>query len=212
METARLNSAGIRAPEGCLSTLLRRLVGHAKCKLGRFWGSCDDQLHCSYPNVDGSRCFPLIHGTLARSFSGHDGKHLNKSCSKWHVPPGLDPVLARSLTSDCDAFAVVREPMERMISEFNWLRMLRCSNAVKERIPWAHYVTDEQHSGFFAKHPRDELNRVLGTFFPHPIRFRQIWYVWQAVPPSADYVALGMLCTTVDEAPVMLWACGLPNF
>ena len=79
-------------------------------------------------------------------------------------------------------------------------------------------VTDEQHSGFFAKHPRvclvlfgcwyaltslkhsilckvikvklkssrvridenwwrcqDELNRFLGTFFPHPIRFRQIW-------------------------------------
>lgn len=23
---------------------------------------------------------------------------------------------------------------------------------------------------------QDELNRVLGTFFPHPIRFRQIWY------------------------------------
>lgn len=36
-------------------------------------------------------------------------------------------------------------------------------------------VTDEEHSGFFAKHPRDELSRFLATFFPHPIRFRQLW-------------------------------------
>ena len=25
---------------------------------------------------------------------------LSKSCSRWHVPPGLDPVMAQSLTKD----------------------------------------------------------------------------------------------------------------
>eukprot|EP00435_Cladocopium_sp_Y103_P011241 s2071_g2.t3 len=77
----------------------------------------------------------------------------------------------------------------RLIPRGNFIGLKRgmqdwSSNAVKERIAWAHYVstakpsthlvevTDEQHSGFFAKHPRDELNRFLGTFFPHPIRFR----------------------------------------
>ncbi|CAJ1376908.1 unnamed protein product, partial [Effrenium voratum] len=110
-----------------------------------------------------------------------------------------------------------------LIPRGKFLGVKRGSNAVKERIALGHYVstsnltaaqlmevTDEQHSGFFAKHPRDDLNRFLDTFFPHPIRFRHIWqhkeasktlYVWQAVPPSADFVAAGMVCTTEDEAP-----------
>ena len=41
-----------------------------------------------------------------------------------HVPPGLDPKMAKSLNQNCDSFVVVRDPMERMRSEFNWLRKL----------------------------------------------------------------------------------------
>jgi len=98
---------------------------------------------------------------------------------------------------------------------------------VKERLSLGHYatssfnapsvplleVTDEQHSGFFAKHPRDELTRFMDLFFPHPVRFRQIWrqrddssknlYVWEPIPPSSEYVATGIVCTTEDEAPFL---------
>ncbi|CAK9037999.1 unnamed protein product [Durusdinium trenchii] len=74
-----------------------------------------------------------------------------------------------------------------LIPRGNFMGLKRGSNAVKERVVFGHCVstakpsvqllevTDEEHSGFFAKHPRDELSRILGTFFPHPIRFRQIW-------------------------------------
>lgn len=133
---------------------------------------------------------------------------------KWHKHSSFRPLWSDGLLTLWAA--------SELIPRGNFIGLKRGSNAVKERIAWAHYVstakpsthlvevTDEQHSGFFAKHPRDELNRFLGTFFPHPIRFRQIWrskdtsnalYIWVPVPPSSDYVAVGMLCTTVDEAP-----------
>lgn len=44
-------------------------------------------------------------------------------------------------------------------------------------------------------------NRMMTSWFSFALR-----YVWQPVPPSADYVAVGMLCTTVDEAPAELWS------
>lgn len=117
-------------------------------------------------------------------------------------------------------------PIER-VPKGKFLGVKRGSNAVKERIAAGHYVstsfsapaglsllevTDEQHSGFFAKHPRDELNRFMAMFFPHPVRFRQIWrrkenpphralYIWEAIPPSAEYVAAAMVFTQEDEAP-----------
>lgn len=133
---------------------------------------------------------------------------------KWHKHSSFRPLWSDGLLTLWAA--------SELIPRGNFIGLKRGSNAVKERIAWSHYVstakpsthlvevTDEQHSGFFAKHPRDELKRFLGTFFPHPIRFRQIWrskdksnalYIWAPVPPSSDYVAVGMLCTTVDEAP-----------
>lgn len=133
---------------------------------------------------------------------------------KWHKHFSFRPLWSDGLLTLWAA--------SELIPRGNFIGLKRGSNAVKERIAWSHYVstakpsthlvevTDEQHSGFFAKHPRDELKRFLGTFFPHPIRFRQIWrskdksnalYIWAPVPPSSDYVAVGMLCTTVDEAP-----------
>jgi len=118
---------------------------------------------------------------------------------------------------------------EELVPRGKFLGIKRGSNAVKERISLGHYasasfnaptvqlleVTDEQYSGFFAKHPRDELTRFIDLFFPHPVRFRQIWrqnrkrdatkglYVWEPIPPAPEYVATGVVCTTEDEAPFL---------
>lgn len=35
---------------------------------------------------------------------------------------------------DCDAFVVVREPMERMISEFNWLKTFGVDETLRPKI------------------------------------------------------------------------------
>ncbi|CAE8620304.1 unnamed protein product, partial [Polarella glacialis] len=79
---------------------------------------------------------------------------------------------------------------EELIPRGKFLGIQRGSNSVKERVALGHYattsfsgpaavslleVTDQQHSGFFAKHPRDDLHRFMEVFFPHPVRFRQIW-------------------------------------
>lgn len=119
-------------------------------------------------------------------------------------------------------------PIER-VPKGKFLGVRRGSNAVKERVGAGHYlstsfaapagislleVTDEQYSGFFAKHPRDELNRFMAVFFPQPVRFRQVWrrmenpqhnalYIWEAIPPSSEYVAAGMVFTQEDEAPAL---------
>lgn len=53
------------------------------------------------------------------------------------------------------------------------------------------------------------VNAVLAQFCPHPVKFRQVWhlargakslYAWQAQAPEG-FVALGMLCTTTEDAP-----------
>jgi len=56
------------------------------------------------------------------------------------------------------------------------------------------------------------LATVLAQFCPAPLRFKQVWYkkldkvaqplyIWRAVPPSAKFVALGMVATTTDDPP-----------
>eukprot|EP00301_Raphidiophrys_heterophryoidea_P026236 c9007_g1_i1.p1 GENE.c9007_g1_i1~~c9007_g1_i1.p1 ORF type:complete len:1470 (+),score=397.75 c9007_g1_i1:657-4412(+) len=54
------------------------------------------------------------------------------------------------------------------------------------------------------------LNDAARVRMPHPVRFRQVWsqqrgerpiYVWQPIPPSPDFVALGMLATNSEEPP-----------
>ena len=54
------------------------------------------------------------------------------------------------------------------------------------------------------------LPRVLRFCFPHPVRFHQVWgiqtgaaplFVWEPVPPSAEYVALGMVASQSEEPP-----------
>ena len=54
------------------------------------------------------------------------------------------------------------------------------------------------------------IEAVLQMMCPHPVKFRRVWgkegpakglYLWQPVPPSIDYVALGMVATTTPEPP-----------
>ena len=45
---------------------------------------------------------------------------------------------------------------------------------------------------------------------PHPLRYRLVWhstsnkpplYIWRAVPPSGQFIALGMIASTSEEPP-----------
>jgi hypothetical protein len=62
--------------------------------------------------------------------------------------------------------------------------------------------------GAASKHLAGAIERLL----PHPLRFKQVWntlgkrteqhvFVWQAVPPSESFVALGMVTTADDNPP-----------
>jgi hypothetical protein len=58
----------------------------------------------------------------------------------------------------------------------------------------------------------DSMATVVAKLFPPPLRWRQVWntigkridkhlYVWAAIPPSSDFVALGMVGTGDEKAP-----------
>jgi Ca2+-binding EF-hand superfamily protein len=55
--------------------------------------------------------------------------------------------------------------------------------------------------------------------FPHPKRYHQVWstnrkgqpfFAWSAIPPSKEYVSLGMLFTTTDAPPPLEAICCVP--
>lgn len=92
-------------------------------QFGRMWGICDDQLNCSYgeDTATGRMCyvpkqFGLKHvGPVQQNDDFFDGR-----CSQWHVPPGLDSIAAASYNK-CSSICVVRNPMERLLSEYNFI-------------------------------------------------------------------------------------------
>jgi hypothetical protein len=54
------------------------------------------------------------------------------------------------------------------------------------------------------------LDEALDVLFPHPVRFHQVWsepraatpfYTWELVPPSDDFVGVGMIATNSDQQP-----------
>ncbi|KAL1530323.1 hypothetical protein AB1Y20_001232 [Prymnesium parvum] len=56
----------------------------------------------------------------------------------------------------------------------------------------------------------DYLQAVIEQLMPPPLRYRLVWqdkiagkpvFLWRPVPPSAEFVALGMLATTTEEPP-----------
>jgi len=53
------------------------------------------------------------------------------------------------------------------------------------------------------------IDRFKAEYLPYPLRFHEIWsethgkkpiYAWDPVPPKG-FVALGMVCTTTEDAP-----------
>jgi len=56
----------------------------------------------------------------------------------------------------------------------------------------------------------NHLDTVLATYFPFPKKYSLVWstirtetplYCWKPVPPTSDFVVLGMVCTTTPEEP-----------
>lgn len=58
----------------------------------------------------------------------------------------------------------------------------------------------------------DSLATIIAKLFPPPVRWRQVWntvgkrvenhlFVWAAIPPSPEFVALGMVGTGDDQPP-----------
>merc|ERR1719469_1180286 len=60
----------------------------------------------------------------------------------------------------------------------------------------------------------DDLERYMNIIFPKPLRFRKVWsknqsyvsrstalFLWEPIPPSAEFVALGLVATTSEVEP-----------
>jgi len=81
-------------------------------------------------------------------------------------------------------------------------------------------VKDVAQSGPFKGQEWFALHQFMDTFFPHPVQYHQTWvqhsrsrkrrtsmrsgndlFVWEPVPPSDDFVALGMLATADGAKP-----------
>ena len=54
------------------------------------------------------------------------------------------------------------------------------------------------------------MNAVVDQLLPRPLRYRLVWntddskhplYIWRAVPPTASFIALGMVATSSDDPP-----------
>ena len=62
---------------------------------------------------------------------------------------------------------------------------------------------------------------LVEQLLPAPARYRLVWhdkgaftrriYLWRPVPPSAQFVALGMLATAGDEPPPLDAVCCVPR-
>lgn len=66
----------------------------------------------------------------------------------------------------------------------------------------------------------DHLANLVSVLLPHPARFRQIWnqqrgkqpfFAWKPIPPSSDFVCLGMVCTTTEDPPSRLSVRCIPK-
>mmetsp|Transcript_116058 Transcript_116058/g.323274 ORF Transcript_116058/g.323274 Transcript_116058/m.323274 type:complete len:246 (+) Transcript_116058:71-808(+) len=69
------------------------------------WGKFDTSLRCERPADRHCR------------WTGRDG---GGKCHFWHVPPSTDPLLQRSYAR-CDTFCVVRHPVDRLISQWQFI-------------------------------------------------------------------------------------------
>lgn len=74
------------------------------------WGKEDGQLECSHPSSDEV-------GTFCNIYSS--GRIVGRTYI-WHTPPSWDSKLKHSYTR-CTTFCVVRDPVERAVSEWTYL-------------------------------------------------------------------------------------------
>lgn len=70
-------------------------------------------------------------------------------------------------------------------------------------------VVDESGSFFFGGGNRQELRNFIDSVFPRPVQFRLVWekrsgkeplQVWEPIPPTEAYIALGVVATTGGTA------------
>ena len=88
-------------------------------------------------------------------------------------------------------------------------------NPAKDRgfQPWTIEITDTStvHVGMVST-ASSILEAVVDEILPNPIRYKQIWntvgkrtdkhfYAWMPVPPSAEFVAVGMVGTSDEDPP-----------
>lgn len=75
-------------------------------------------------------------------------------------------------------------------------------------------VTDEKAGGLFSSRDTTQLDAFIAAVFPKPVKYRKVWeqicsntaggrsvYLWEPVPPTADFVAAGVLVTTTHGIP-----------
>jgi hypothetical protein len=69
-------------------------------------------------------------------------------------------------------------------------------------------VTDVTNWRLFKSLNLDE--EILGMLLPHPTSYQEVWrqrrgdrplYIWKPIPPTGDYVSLGMLATPSEDPP-----------
>ena len=93
-----------------------------KNQSGRKWGVCDDQIICT-SFVANNTLYCDVPEWTAKGYPAEPlewATHFDAPCSKWHTPPGLDSTLSASY-NNCDSFCVVRDPIERLMSEYNFV-------------------------------------------------------------------------------------------
>eukprot|EP00933_Yihiella_yeosuensis_P062996 TRINITY_DN66026_c0_g1_i1.p1 TRINITY_DN66026_c0_g1~~TRINITY_DN66026_c0_g1_i1.p1 ORF type:complete len:519 (+),score=112.73 TRINITY_DN66026_c0_g1_i1:129-1559(+) len=84
-----------------------------------------------------------------------------------------------------------------------------CTSSRAPRRTWALEVCDQQfpeRGKAMREFAQRELENYVNTMLPRPVRFREVWkwqsedqkplVIWEAVPPTDDFVALGMIAST----------------
>lgn len=83
----------------------------------RPWGADDERLRCASMEKAGEKRVCKFEG--------------GGRCNIWHVPPNAEPLLQRSYDT-CDTFCIVRHPVDRLVSEWQFRTHTRGCGSVKE--------------------------------------------------------------------------------
>lgn len=71
-------------------------------------------------------------------------------------------------------------------------------------------VFDQEESGWFHSGDYSGLEAFLQAVIPHPVRYRKAWsqvasenqlHLWRPIPPSTDFIAIGLVATEADAEP-----------